>query len=127
MKVEPNGFHDQSSTKHPIQQHHLKAALISIKKATQFTNSVQILLLERLAIHPGAVPPWRMGWFTEKYPEEEMKLFLASMTSADEAAGALAHSVVRYSISERVLGHAIPPARRGFASAFSLARHWSAH
>jgi hypothetical protein len=30
---------------------HLKAALISTEKATQFTNSVQILLLERLAIH----------------------------------------------------------------------------
>jgi hypothetical protein len=55
VKVEPNGFHDQSSTKHPVQQlTHLKAALISIKKATQFTNSVQIL--QRLAIHAGSHP-----------------------------------------------------------------------
>jgi len=81
---------------------HLKAALISIKKATQLTNSVQILLLERLAIHPGAVQRWRMGWLTEKYPEEEMRLFLASRTSsADEAARNIAHRIARY--SKRIL------------------------
>jgi hypothetical protein len=80
---------------------HLKAALISTEKATQFTNSVQILLLERLAIHPGTVQRWRMGWLTEKYPEEEMRLFLASRTSADEAARNIAHRMARY--SKRIL------------------------
>src|ERR1700682_6846732 len=75
----------------------LKAALISIKKATQLTTAVQILLLERLAIHPGAVQRWRMGWLTEKYPEEEMRLFVASRTSADEAARNIARRIARYS------------------------------
>jgi hypothetical protein len=45
---------------------HLKAALISTEKATQFTNS--ILLLERLAIPPAVRQPGSRIRYTFKLP-----------------------------------------------------------
>jgi hypothetical protein len=43
-------------------------------------------LINECGVHLGAVERWRMGWLTDKLPEEEIRLFMASGMSPKDAA-----------------------------------------
>lgn len=60
-------------------------------------SSVESLLRDKFSIHAGAVQRWRMGWLTERFPEEEIRLLMASRFSTEQAAQNIAERIRPYS------------------------------
>jgi hypothetical protein len=74
-----------------------RAALISVARVREFMEAAEASLVNECGVHPGAVQRWRMGWLTEKFPEEEMRLFMALGVNPRDAAQNIARRIGPYS------------------------------
>jgi hypothetical protein len=79
----------------------IKASLISSSNEKAFRVKVKSLLLEKHMIHPKAVDLWHFGWLTEKYPDDELMLFMGHGFSPEMAASDIAERVRPYSDARR--------------------------
>jgi hypothetical protein len=75
----------------------MRAVLVSTKRMSSFREEIRSLLLTQQGVHPGAVQRWSMAWLTLKFPEEEVRLFIAKRFTPDAAAKNISDRIRPYS------------------------------